>query len=150
MEYPKIAVHTVAFSTSGRRRVLALKASVAPSTELEWSLSKRAHSSKYEIYDRAEYTSIMTNNNNKIINSDQISKCISNYDSNIKITLYFVTHAWYIGEILLSHTCPFRMEVSFNFCLSNTSLILLSMTECRSSEIVTHAFHKCVWHNKII
>jgi len=84
MEYPKIAVHTVAFSASGRRRVLALKASVAPSTEPEWSLSKRAHSSKYEIYNRAQYTSIMTNNNSKIINTDQISKCISNNDSNIK------------------------------------------------------------------
>lgn len=48
----------------------------------------------------------------------------------------------------LNYTCPLRMEVNFNFCLSNTSLTLLSMTECRSSEIVTHAFHKCLCHNK--
>lgn len=35
---------------TGRRRVLAFKASIAPSNAIEWSLSKEAQSSKKAIY----------------------------------------------------------------------------------------------------
>lgn len=46
----------------------------------------------------------------------------------------------------LNLTCPLRIEVNFNFCLSKSNLIFLSVTECRSSEIDTHAFHRFFWH----
>lgn len=41
--------HTLAPLTTGRRRVLAFKASMAPDKEFEWSLSIGPHSSKYMI-----------------------------------------------------------------------------------------------------
>lgn len=45
------------------------------------------------------------------------------------------TKSWY-------HTCPFKMEASFNFCLSNCSLCLFLVIVSRKSDIVIHAFHK--------
>ena len=52
---------------------------------------------------------------------------------------------WEKKKRVLNLTCPLRTDVSFNFCRSNSNLILLSVTVCRSSEIVTHAFQTFLW-----
>lgn len=43
---------TIAPPTTGRRRVLAFKASIAPTKEIEWSLSKDAQFSKEDTYKK--------------------------------------------------------------------------------------------------
>lgn len=47
----KIEARTVAPPTTGRRRVLAFKASIAPSRETEWSFSNEAQFSNKVIYN---------------------------------------------------------------------------------------------------